>query len=323
MQASAALFEGHSTPVYLPACDHYAGSEKLMLKSMALQSEYRGGFDITFDCEDGAAVGHEKQHAELIKELLHSESNVFGRIGVRIHEPNHACFEQDLAILLKSSSVLPAYIVLPKVSSSAQLSSAIERINYLQQQSGQPPIAIHALIETHGALAEVHQIAAHPQVECLSFGIMDFVSEHLGAIPADAMHSPKQFTHPLVLRAKLEIAAACHRFGKVASHNVTTSLDSSENAFADAHYAFTECGYGRMWSIHPMQIPAIIKAMTPSMEELDEAVELLSFAQEQQWAPVRFKNRLHDRASYRYYWALIQKAKMNRVELPQRAIHFM
>jgi len=322
MQASSALFDDQFEPVYLPVCDHYAGSEKLMLKSMALQEQLAGTFDITFDCEDGAAIGNEKAQAQLIASLINSDANQFKRIGVRVHEPNHTHFVQDIEILLARHQALPAYLVLPKIESAAQLTQAITKINAITDSGNQARIAIHALIETHGALAEVHQIAAHSQVACLSFGIMDFVSAHLGAIPAEAMHSPGQFTHPLVLRAKLEIAAACHRFGKVASHNVTTALISSEFAFADAKRAFAECGFTRMWSIHPMQIQAIIDAMTPSAHEIDEAVELLSMAQEQQWAPIRFKNRLHDRASYRYYWSLIKKAKINQIALPKRAYNF-
>ena len=33
-----------------------------------------------------------------------------------------------------------------------------------------------------------------------------------------------QFTHPLVVRAKLEIASACHAHGKVPSHGVVTEF---------------------------------------------------------------------------------------------------
>src|ERR1700722_2946624 len=51
------LFDGEAPPTVLPACDHYAGSEKLMLKSLALQQELGPVFDITLDCEDGAQVG--------------------------------------------------------------------------------------------------------------------------------------------------------------------------------------------------------------------------------------------------------------------------
>ena len=322
MQASVALFEDQREPVYLPVCDHYAGSEKLMLKSISLQNQAAGSFDLTFDCEDGAAVGNEKAHAELIATLINSNDNQFKRIGVRVHEPGHFHFDQDLAILLAHSTVQPAYLVLPKITGVAQLNQTIEKINSITDTANLPRISIHVLIETHGALADVHQIAAHPQVTCLSFGIMDFVSAHLGAIPAEAMHSPGQFTHPLVLRAKLEIAAACHRFGKVASHNVTTALNSPDHAFSDAKRALSECGFTRMWSIHPTQIPVIIDALTPKPDELEEAVELLSMAQEQQWAPIRFNNRLHDRASYRYYWSLIKKAKINQIALPKKAYNF-
>ena len=33
------LFDGEAPPAVLPVCDHYAGSEKLMLKSLALQAQ--------------------------------------------------------------------------------------------------------------------------------------------------------------------------------------------------------------------------------------------------------------------------------------------
>jgi hypothetical protein len=39
MHPSEVLFQGTRQPLLLPACDHYAGSEKLMRKSMALQQE--------------------------------------------------------------------------------------------------------------------------------------------------------------------------------------------------------------------------------------------------------------------------------------------
>jgi citrate lyase subunit beta/citryl-CoA lyase len=72
------------------------------------------------------------------------------------------------------------------------------------------------------------------------------------------MRSPGQFEHPLVVRAKLEIAAACHRYGKVPSHNVTTEIKDSSIIANDAKRAKNDLGYTRMWSIHPDQIQTII-----------------------------------------------------------------
>ena len=83
------LFDGEVPPAVLPACDHYAGSEKLMLKSLALQQQLGPVFDITLDCEDGAQVGREAEHAELVASLLGSEHDRFGRVGVRIHDFDH------------------------------------------------------------------------------------------------------------------------------------------------------------------------------------------------------------------------------------------
>jgi citrate lyase subunit beta/citryl-CoA lyase len=95
-------------------------------------------------------------------------------------------------------------------------------------------IPVHVLIETHGALREVWEIAALPGVESLDFGLMDFVSGHHGAIPGSAMKSPGQFEHPLVARAKCEITAAALANGVVPSHNVTTELKDIEHIGNDA-----------------------------------------------------------------------------------------
>ncbi|MDR5647801.1 CoA ester lyase, partial [Burkholderia cenocepacia] len=83
------LYDGASPPAILPCCDHYAGSEKLMRKSLALQAELGPVFDLTLDCEDGAAVGQEAAHAALVADLLGSAENRFGRVGVRIHDFSH------------------------------------------------------------------------------------------------------------------------------------------------------------------------------------------------------------------------------------------
>ena len=51
------LFAGEKPFPSLPAVDHYAGAEKLMLKALKLQQELGPVFDITCDCEDGARAG--------------------------------------------------------------------------------------------------------------------------------------------------------------------------------------------------------------------------------------------------------------------------
>ncbi len=319
MHPSEVLFQGARQPVSLPVCDHYAGSEKLMRKSIALQQELGPVFDITLDCEDGAAAGNEEAHASLVAALIASDENRYGRIGARVHDLTHPAFEQDVATICGAAGKRLAYLVLPKVEGVADVVRALEIVNHHARAAGRTELPVHVLIETHGALAEVRSIAALPQVECLSFGIMDFVSAHYGAIPGAAMRSPLQFSHPLVVRAKLEIAAACHAFGKVPSHNVTTEIKDGTIVAGDASRASSELGYTRMWSIHPDQIRPILKALAPGDAEVAESAAILGAAREAQWGPIQHNGRLHDRASYRYYWAILRRAQAAGMALPDSA----
>jgi len=319
MHPSEVLFQGKRQPLLLPACDHYAGSEKLMRKSMALQQELGPVFDITFDCEDGAVAGTEAEHALLVTQLINSEDNRFNRIGVRLHDTRSPHFAGDVAAIVGATAARLAYVVLPKVESAAETIRAIDLINQHAAKAGRKDLPVHVLIETHGALREAYDIAALPQVECLSFGIMDFVSAHYGAVPASAMRTPGQFTHPLVVRAKLEMAAACHAHGKVPSHNVTTDIKDSAVVANDAQRAGAEFGYTRMWSIHPDQIKPILKAFTPRLSEVNEATNILTEAMAANWGPIAQHGRLHDRASYRYYWTVLQRAKLAGLALPEAA----
>src|SRR3954454_4954816 len=104
MHPSEVLFQGKRQPPLIPACDHYAGSEKLMRKSMALQQELGPVFDITFDWEDGAAAGNELAHAQLVAALVNDEANRFGRIAKRLHPFGSPHFEQDVAALVGAAA---------------------------------------------------------------------------------------------------------------------------------------------------------------------------------------------------------------------------
>jgi citrate lyase subunit beta/citryl-CoA lyase len=163
----------------------------------------------------------------------------------------------------------------------------------------------------------VAAIAAHRRSESLSFGLMDFVSAHRGAIPASAMTADGQFAHPLVVRAKLEIAAACHAFCKTPSHSVVTELADPDVVARAARRAARELGFTRMWSIHPSQIRPIVAAFAPDAREVDEAIAIIDAAAAAGWAPIRRADVLHDRASYRYWWRIAVRARRTGVLLPE------
>ena len=313
------LLGAQAGSVSLPVCDHYSGVEARMRKSLQLQAEMAQEFgtcvfDVTLDCEDGAPVGGEAEHAALVTEmaLATTASSPNARIAVRVHPVDHPSFDADMAHIAGRAGQVLTHIMVPKVETVAD----VDRAQAALITAGAANLPLHVLIESPAAVHRAFDIAAHPRVQSISFGLMDFVSAHGGAIPADGMGIQGQFTHPLVLRAKLEIASACHAHGKVPSHCVVTEFKNPDAIRQAAQKAARELGYTRMWSIHPDQIRPILEAMAPSEAQIDQASEIILAAQAAQWAPISHAGRLHDRASYRFFWQLIERAHQTGRHLP-------
>ncbi len=166
-----ALFKGEKAFPVIPSCEHFAGSEKLILKALQIQDELGPIFDITCDCEDGAAAGQEREHAEMIVRVQQSEANKHKMAGVRIHDYTHPAWRQDVDIFVEGIGNIVAYITIPKSTNASQVK---EMITYIQNKCNEHgikrEIPIHILMETHGALHEVFEIAALPWIQVLDFG---------------------------------------------------------------------------------------------------------------------------------------------------------
>lgn len=308
---------------FLPVCDHYSGVEVRMRKSLQLQAEMTEEFgtcvfDVTLDCEDGAPVGGEAPHATLVASLAR-EAAPGARVAARVHPVDHPAFANDIATIAGEAGHRLCHIMLPKVESVDDVLLAEKAL----ERAGATHLPLQVLIESPAAVHRAFDIAAHPRVQSLSFGLMDFVSAHGGAIPASGMTSAGQFAHPLVVRAKLEIAAACHAHGKTPSHCVVTEFNDSAAMQAAAHRASAELGYTRMWSIHPAQIRPILAAFAPAQDEIDHAARIIAAAAAADWAPISVDGVLHDRASYRYFWQLLERAHQTGRSLPVAVQHWL
>jgi len=306
--------------IVLPVCDHYSGVEARMKKSLALQAEMAQEFgacvfDVTLDCEDGAPVGGEAEHAALVTELALAAAPGM-RVGVRVHPVDHAAFEADVATIAGRAGQRLSHLMVPKVETVDDVARAVAALD----AAGAGALPLHVLIESPLAVHHAFAIAAQPRVQSLSFGLMDFVSAHAGAIPAEGMGVTGQFSHPLVVRAKLEIASAAHAHGKVPSHCVVTEFSNVEALRAAAKRASAEFGYTRMWSIHPSQIRPILEAFAPDEGQIELATRIVDAAMRQDWAPVSIDGTLHDRASYRHFWQVLERAHATGRALPDEAL---
>lgn len=313
------LLGAQAGAILLPVCDHYSGVEVRMKKSLALQAEMAAEFgacvfDVTLDCEDGAPVGGEAEHAQLVTELALASAPGM-RVGVRVHPVDHAAFDADIATIAGRAGPRLSHLMVPKVESIDDVTRAVAALD----AAGAQTLPLHVLIESPLAVHNAFAIAAHPRVQSLSFGLMDFVSAHAGAIPADGMGVAGQFSHPLVVRAKLAIASAAHAYGKVPSHCVVTEFSNVEALRAAAKRAAAEFGYTRMWSIHPSQIRPILEAFAPEEGQIEQAARIVDAAVRQAWAPVSIDGTLHDRASYRHFWQVLERAHATGRVLPPEA----
>ncbi len=301
-----------------------------MVKSPALQVELAQDFgtcvfDVTLDCEDGASVGAEVDHAFMVEALVnqaqHANKNVAyratSRIAVRVHPVDHPSFECGVETNVGGAGSGSCHLMLPKVESVADIESAVLTGDAASQNKNhRGGLAIQALIESPLSVQRAGAIPAHPRVESLSLGMMDFVSAHGGAIPVSAMglNSLKlkghldQFSHPMVVQAKLDISAACHAAGKVPSHRVVTEFKDSAAVELAARRANTELGVSQLRSIHTNQIRPILRAFAPIDNENEQASETICAALAAAWTPLSLGCKLYDRASFRYYWNVLERA---------------
>ena len=302
------LLDAQAGGVHLPVCDHYSGVEVRMKKSLQLQAEMTEEFgacvfDVTLDCEDGAPVGGEADHAQLVVALALA-ADARARVGVRVHPVDHPSFEADIATIAGQAGHRLTHIMIPKVETPSDVEAAVRAMD----AAGATHLPVQVLLESPGAVHRAFDIAAHPRLQSISFGLMDFVSAHGGAIPSEGLGVQGQFTHPLVVRAKLEIASACHAHGKVPSHSVITEFSDTEAMRLAARRASREFGFTRMWSIHPAQIRPILDALAPDAREIETASAIILAAEAVDWAPISHAGQLHDRASYRFFWQLLERA---------------
>ena len=322
------LLGAQSAPAALPVCDHYCGVEVRMRKSLELQAEMMHEFgacvfDVTLDCEDGASVGGERDHAQLALALARdavararaASARVMPRIAVRVHPVNHSAFDEDIEILAGSGIGCWSHLMVPKVESVCDVDRVVAALAAAAGPAGRT-LPVHVLVESAAAVHRVFELAAHPRVQSVSFGLMDFVSAHGGAIPLSGMQAEGQFSHPLVLRAKLAIAAACHASAKVPSHCVVTEYRDAAVVRRAARTAASSLGFLRMWSIHPSQIRPILEAFAPDAGEVAAAADIIQAAEQARWAPISLGGQLHDRASYRFFWQILERAHRTGQRLP-------
>ena len=286
---------------HLPVCEHYVNTVTHLQKTIDQQENKLSSFDIIIDFEDGLGADDKISCA---KTLLNTCSIIPDgvRFGVRLPQTNHPDTKELLSLVLQHVGEKIAYITLPKVQSIQCINMFLEYSKPLKKVfSVDRDIKIHTLIEDYYGLNNISSIAAHPEVECLIFGIIDFIHNTKGVIPYTAVFSPDQFEHLLIQKAKVKLAQAALINKKVAAHNACMEINDPSIIYQDAKIASSKYGFSRMLSIHPNQINPIISGFSVSEEEIEQAIILLTKAHDKKWRPMIHNGCFYDLPSYKYF----------------------
>lgn len=285
----------------LPVCDHYAGSERTIVKSLSIQNDKGPVFDVTLDFEDGAAYSQSLQR-ELIGHYLNSSDNRFGRVGIRINALDTNDWQGDVDAVIKENAQLPAYINLPKAEDPQALKIFSDYLKRRLVSTGhRKAVPLHIMVESPCGLLNLERMLRSTPIECVSFGLLDYISSFGGAVPSECMNSPGQFEHSLLMYAKQQVSMLCHAFKITPSHSITIKINDKKQVYDDAKRAREEFGFLRMWSIHSNQIESILEAFSYSDEEIEKSLEILQKAQASGWVPLSHGDCMHDIASYRMH----------------------
>ncbi len=213
---------------------------------------------LIIDLEDSVAPADKKQARKNAFARLTDKTQEKIQLALRINSLVTRAGLDDMTDLL-DSSVDPVFLVLPKVEAAADLVN----LDRLLTASGKQ-CSLVALIETARAVASLQTIVtATPRLRGLMLGAADLAADLGSATNWEAL---------AYSRGALIAAAA------------TATLVTIDSPFFDIHDEEGLCdetdhavtlGFQAKGAIHPNQVAAINKALTPSDADVHQAREIL------------------------------------------------
>ena len=288
MHPSKVLFQGKRQPAAVPACDHYAGSEKLMRKSMALQQELGPLSTSPSTARTAPPPAARKQHARLVASLVMGEDNRHGRIGARVHDIHSPFSERDVALDRRRCKP-PG---LPGAAQGGQPGRREHGLAVIAGHAEQP-----AATRPAGPRADRNPRRAGggarsppcPRSSACRSASWTSCPPITAPFPAARCARPASSPMRWWRAPSARWPPPAMRTAKCPSHNVTTEIRDASVVAQDAARAFGEFGFTRMWSIHPSQIRPILRPTRPAGQEVADAAAILVAAQAAQWGPTQYQ----------------------------------
>ena len=231
---------------------------------------------VCIDLEDAVAPADKDSARTSVFAFLADAPAARSEIGLRLNPLSTDLGRKDLAEL-ERSNLAPAFVMLPKVESAAELLQADRAL------AGRDTMFI-AQIETPRGLLDARVIAAAtPRLQALMFGGFDFIVALRGRASWESFFQP---------RVQLAVVAAEAGIGCID----VPFLDIKDAAGLVAETdRVIGLGFTAKAAIHPTQVGAIQQRYLPTVDELERARRVVAALQANRGEAIQLDGKLVDR----------------------------
>ena len=259
---------------------------------------------IIMDLEDAIALSQKdtarQSAADALREVDFGRTEVLVRMNMII--PGWI-YKQDIEATVDAK---PDGYVLPKVETAEQITHISELLAEAEARNGWNigTIKLLAIIETAKGIVNLKEIVqADKRLEAIIFGAEDLAGD-IGAKRTQEGYE--------VFYARSAVVTHARAFGLQAIDTVYIDLTASPEQLRDETDYIAKMGYTGKLAIHPKQVSIIQDVFTPSDEDIDAAVRLISAFNEQQGQGVgvfEYEGKMIDMPMIRAALIVIEKAR--------------
>jgi citrate lyase subunit beta / citryl-CoA lyase len=253
-----------------------ASSERFIAKARDVAAD-----EIMLDLEDSVAPAAKDEARDLAVAAL-QDGGWDGRlVAVRVNGATTPWAYRDVIAAIEGAPGVVDTLVLPKVSSPAQVAWLDLLLGQVEQAAGVPVggTGIEAQVEDAAGLASVEAIAAaSPRMVALVFGPGDFMAS-IGMRSLDIGGQPSGYAHDAHHYTRMRILVAARAAGLQAIDGPYGRIKDLDGLRAAAG-SVAALGFDGKWVLHPGQVDVVNEAFTPSAEDYARAVAILGAYEE-------------------------------------------
>lgn len=235
-----------------------------------------GADQVCIDLEDAVAPGDKESARASLFAFLAALPQTRSEIGLRINPLSSALGQTDLQALA-ASGLKPAFVMLPKVETVAELQQADAALAAIDT-------VFIAQIETPKGLLDARALAtAIPRLQALMFGGFDYIVALRGRA------SWESFFHPRVQLATIAAEAG------VGCMDVPYLDIKDEAGLVQETERVIDLGFTAKAAIHPAQVDPIQNAYLPTAAEYDRAQRVVAALAASGGEAIQLDGKLVDR----------------------------